>query len=142
MELQEALYPFRFEGFELREDSGGAGKYRGGLGFRRRYVMLGTARMQIKFDRIQCPPWGVAGGKEGRPGWVTIEKAATGATDIVHKSKNYPLEPGDRILVETGGGGGYGPAAERAPELLDRDVRRGYVTAEAAQRDYGRPGGR
>ena len=61
----------------------------------------------------------------------------SGEREIIYKSKGYPLELGDEIIVETGGGGGYGPPSERPRELLERDVRRGYVSVEAAERDYG-----
>jgi N-methylhydantoinase B len=136
VELQESMYPYRVVEFTLREDSGGAGKFRGGLGFRKRYEILGRCDLQAMFDRVKCPPWGVRGGKDGKSGRIIVEKKS-GAREIIYKSKAYPLEPGDSIIVETGGGGGYGPPSERARELIERDLRRGYITAEAARRDYG-----
>ena len=88
------------------------------------------------FDRVKWPPWGVQGGKEAKPGQITVVKKS-GDKEIIYKSKAYPLEPGDTIIVETGGGGGYGPPLERNPEYIERDLMRGYVSAEAAARDYG-----
>jgi len=88
------------------------------------------------FDRVKYPPWGVHGGKEGKSGRITVVKKS-GESEIIYKSKAYPLEPGDSIIVETGGGGGYGPPSERAAELVQRDLRRGYVSREAAAQDYG-----
>ena len=79
---------------------------------------------------------GVQSGKEGTPGRITVVKKS-GAHEIIYKSKAYPLEPGDTIIVETGGGGGYGPPRERPRELIERDLVRGYISAEAAERDYG-----
>jgi len=79
---------------------------------------------------------GVRGGKEAKSGQITVVKKS-GAKEIIHKSKGYPLEPGDEIVVETGGGGGYGPPSERSRELIERDLRRGYISVEAAERDYG-----
>jgi N-methylhydantoinase B len=79
----------------------------------------------------------VRGGKEAKPGRITIVKAATGREEIADKENAYPLEPGDLVRVETGGGGGYGPPSERSLELVQRDLDAGYVTAPAAQRDYG-----
>jgi N-methylhydantoinase B len=88
------------------------------------------------FDRVKYPPWGVHGGKAGQSGQITVIKKS-GDQEILYKSKAYPLEPGDSIIVETGGGGGYGSPHERKRELLERDLRRGYVSAKAARRDYG-----
>ena len=75
------------------------------------------------------------GGKEGKSGQITVVKKS-GASEIVYKSKGYPLQPGDEIIVETGGGGGYGAPAERARELIERDLRRGYISRDAAAGDY------
>jgi N-methylhydantoinase B len=88
------------------------------------------------FDRVKYPPWGVQGGKDGKSGQITVVKR-TGETEIIYKSKGYPLQRGDQIIVETGGGGGYGPPSERPRESVERDIMRGYVSAEAAVRDYG-----
>jgi N-methylhydantoinase B len=135
LELQESMYPYRIAEFSLRRDSGGAGKFRGGLGFRKRYQILGACDLQAMFDRVKYPPWGVHGGKAGKSGQITVVKKS-GETELVYKSKAYPLEPGDAIIVETGGGGGYGSPSERACELVERDVRRGYTSAVAAAQDY------
>ena len=135
IELQESMYPYRIAEFSLREDSAGAGKFRGGLGFRKRYRILGPCNLQALFDRVKYPPWGVQGGKEAKSGQITVVKKS-GAKEIIHKTKGYPLEPGDEIIVETGGGGGYGRPSERPRELIERDLRRGYVSMEAAEREY------
>ena len=135
VELQESMYPYRIVEFGLREDSGGAGRFRGGLGYRKRYEILGPCDLQAMFDRVKYPPWGVHGGKEGKSGQITVVKKS-GEREILYKSKAYPLEPGDSIIVETGGGGGYGPPGQRPREQLERDLRRAYVSAEAALRDY------
>ncbi len=135
VELQESMYPYRIVEFSLRQDSGGAGKFRGGLGFRKRYQILSSCDLQAMFDRVKYPPWGVHGGKEGKSGGITVVKKS-GEAEVLYKSKAYPLEPGDAIIVETGGGGGYGRPSERPGELVDRDLRRGYVSAEAAAQDY------
>jgi N-methylhydantoinase B len=136
VELQESMYPYRIIEFGLREDSGGAGRFRGGLGYRKRYEILGHCDLQAMFDRVKYPPWGVHGGKEGQSGQITVIKRS-GEQELLYKSKAYPLEPGDSIIVETGGGGGYGPPHERNREFLERDLRRGYVSLGAARRDYG-----
>ena len=136
MELQETLLPFRVESLELRQDSGGAGKFRGGLGFRKRYVIIYPCLVTTNVDRTRDPPWGVQGGKAGQPGCVTVYKAE-GGSEIISKVRNYPVNPGDVVVLETGGGGGWGPPSQRAREAIARDVARGYVSHEAAERDYG-----
>ena len=136
MELQETLLPFRVESLELRQDSGGAGKFRGGLGFRKKYVITYPCLLTTNVDRTRDPPWGVQGGKAGQPGCVTVYKAA-GGSEIISKVRNYPVKPGDVVVLETGGGGGWGSPSERARDAIARDVTRGYVSREAAERDYG-----
>ena len=88
------------------------------------------------FDRVKFPPWGVYGGKEGQSGRIVVEKQS-GEQEIIYKEKAYPLKAGDQITVETGGGGGYGSPHDRPRESVERDVMRGYVSPEAAARDYG-----
>jgi N-methylhydantoinase B len=145
LELQESLMPFRIEEFSLREDSGGAGKFRGGMGFRKAYRILRPAMLGTNLDRTKFPPWGVQGGKEAQPGRFTLVKAGATTEQSVEKENAYQLAPGDLVCVETGGGGGYGPPSERALDAIQRDLDAGYVTAAAAQRDYGvtiAPGGK
>jgi N-methylhydantoinase B len=137
LELQESLMPFRIEEFSLREDSAGAGKFRGGLGFRKRYRILRPCLLGTNLDRTKFPPWGVQGGKEARPGRFMLTKSGSTAEQSVEKENAYRLEPGDLVSVETGGGGGYGPPAERSLELIQRDLDAGYITRTAAEQDYG-----
>jgi N-methylhydantoinase B len=137
LELQESLMPFRIEEFSLREDSAGAGKFRGGLGFRKRYRILRPCLLGTNLDRTKFPPWGVQGGKEARPGRFILTTSGSTAEQSVEKENAYRLEPGDLVSVETGGGGGYGLPAQRSLELIQRDLDAGYVTPDAAERDYG-----
>ena len=129
--------PFLIEEFTLREDSGGAGKFRGGLGFRKKYRILAPCQLGTNLDRTLCPPWGVQGGEPAKPGRFIVVKAATGEEFTADKENDYSLEPGDLVCVETGGGGGYGPPSERALDLIQRDLDASYVTRTAAERDYG-----
>jgi N-methylhydantoinase B len=137
IELQESLYPMRIEEFALREDSAGGGKFRGGLGFRKRYAVLGPCSLWANFDRIACPPWGVRGGLAAKPGEVRVLKKGAETAEIFYKSEGTELDAGDTIFVETGGGGGYGPPSERATANVVRDLRLGYISPAAAERDYG-----
>ena len=136
VELQEALQPFRIEEFKLRTDSGGAGKYRGGLGFEKQYYVLEECKLWSNFDRVGCPPWGVYGGKEGMSGRVLIFKKDSQDPEILYKTEGYILKPGDRVRVETGGGGGYGQPEQRASAQIERDLARGYISPEHAKEHY------
>ncbi len=137
LELQESTLPVRIEEFSLRQDSAGAGKFRGGLGFRKRYRILAPCELQTNLDRTKFPPWGVQGGKEAKPGRFTVVDGRTGEERLVEKEKGLGLKPGDLVCVETGGGGGYGPPSERPLELIQRDLDAGYVSVASAERDYG-----
>jgi N-methylhydantoinase B len=136
LELQEATLPIRIEAFSLRQDSAGAGTFRGGLGFRKVYRILAPCMVQTNLDRTKFPPWGVQGGKEAKPGRFTLASHRTGAERSIGKEKGVALEPGDVLCVETGGGGGYGPPKQRRLDLIQRDLDAGYVSAGAAEQDY------
>ncbi|MDF2116330.1 hydantoinase B/oxoprolinase family protein [Roseiarcaceae bacterium H3SJ34-1] len=136
IELQEALYPFMVEEFALRQDSGGAGEYRGGLGLLKSYRITEPLNIRVDFDRLRCPPWGVCGGKDAKSGWVTVHKSS-GEVITLYKTKAHPVQPGDVICMEVGGGGGYGPPERRSRDLVSRDIARGYISKEAARSDYG-----
>ena len=110
LELQETYLPVRIEEFSLREDSGGAGKFRGGLGFRKRYRMLAPCGLQTNLDRTQISALGRAG-RQGRPARPLHpgrrrDRRASGRS---RRRKALQLKAGDLVCVETGGGGGYGP---------------------------------
>ena len=137
MELQESMYPFRYEELSLRDVSGGAGRWRGGLGFRKRYRILAPCKLWVNFDRIGCPPWGVLGGMAGRSGRVLVTRKGETEPETYFKADAVALEPGDAVCVEAGGGGGYGAPTERPAEDVARDVRRGYVSMESALAHYG-----
>ncbi|CEJ10032.1 Acetophenone carboxylase delta subunit [bacterium YEK0313] len=134
-EMQEALYPFLLLSKALRPDSGGAGRRRGGLGVEKRYRILAPCKVSLKFERGQCPPWGLAGGQAGATCFVEIIRAG-GETTRAWKG-TFSLEAGDRLLIVSGGGGGYGPAHEREIERVLADVEAGYVTSAHAAEAYG-----
>ena len=137
LELQEATLPIRIEEFSLRQDSAGAGTFRGGLGFRKTYRILAPCMVQTNLDRTKFPPWGVQGGNAAKPGRFTLVQQATGAQRSIGKEKGLALAPGDLLCVETGGGGGYGSPAQRPLPAIQRDLDAGYVSAAAAAQDYG-----
>ena len=124
---------------KLRQDSGGPGKFRGGLGVAQEVRMRAPGGVQSAIERTLCAPWGLHGGKDALPNRFSIvrkdgsiQKLPTGKT-IGH----ITLEVGDGFHVEVGGGGGFWPPLDRDPERVLADVRSGYISLEAAQRDYG-----
>jgi N-methylhydantoinase B len=135
VELQESMYPYRIVEFGLREDSAGAGKFRGGLGFRKKYLMLGDADLQAMFDRVKYPPWGVYGGKEGKSGQIIVEKNRCPRKSSTRK-KPIRSKPATGSRSKPAARG-YGAPSERPRESVERDMMRSYVSAEAAARDYG-----
>jgi N-methylhydantoinase B len=137
IEVQEASYPIEIDNYALRIDSGGAGEFRGGLGLSKSYVVRVPCMFISTFDRTLCPPWGLNGGLAAAVGNVTIT-SADGSTKSALK-ENIQLEAGDRVLVETGGGGGFGDPRERRPERLRDDLRQGYVSQDCARSVYGAP---
>jgi N-methylhydantoinase B len=122
--------------YGLRADSGGAGRHRGGLGIEREYELLAPAYITFSLERKVTPPWGLRGGKDGAVNGVDIV-SPDGSVRQVRKATRHAIAAGERVRIMTGGGGGYGPPAERDPEAVRRDVTEGYVSAEAARRDYG-----
>ena len=135
IELHEASYPFMFERFSLRTDSGGAGEFRGGLGLERRYLMLAPCRISTRIERTLCPAWGLNGGGDGAPGAAIIERA-DGTTQSALKDV-VMLKAGDRVRTLTGGGGGYGNPKRRSRDRVLTDLARGYISTAAAREVYG-----
>jgi N-methylhydantoinase B len=127
VEMQELYYPVLIEQHRLREGSGGAGKFRGGLGIEITVRTLCDAFVNINIERTRTTPWGLFGGKSGASARALIKQSADDAGTWLTKKPNYPLKKGGRVTFFTAGGGGYGPAAERPPELVERDRRLGYA---------------
>jgi N-methylhydantoinase B len=136
VELQELQYPFIIEQLALRTDSGGAGKYRGGLGTAITYRCLQACNVNINSERTIDPPWGLWSGKPGASAYAEIQRR-DGRVEKVLKATAVPLEADDRVTFYTGGGGGWGDPRERDPFALAEDVRRGFVSREAMTSEYG-----
>jgi N-methylhydantoinase B len=94
-----------------------------------------TVNSQI--ERTQCAPWGLEGGHEALANRISVRRAdGTVVTPPNGKLYSYQLDPGDVYVVESGGGGGFGDSLDRPTATVAEDVRLGYVSAEAARRDY------
>jgi N-methylhydantoinase B len=136
VETLEARYPIRVERYEWRPDSAGAGRHRGGLGLDKIIRVLEPCNFNISYERTKCAPWGLLEGEPGTVGYGEVERAS-GERTVERKASRIEVKAGDRIHIHTGGGGGYGPATERDPELVGMDVYRGYVSRKAAHDIYG-----
>jgi N-methylhydantoinase B len=134
VEVMESRAPVVFEEKRLLEDSGGVGKYRGGLGQRVRIRVLSDDPIDFiigNVGRIDPPPFGLAGAGPGQAGFVGIDGEAV-SPRTAHEIRT------DQVVTEIiPGGGGYGPVSERSREAVERDVRLGYVSRKAALADYG-----
>ncbi len=139
VEVLEQYYPVLFEEFALAEGTGGAGKYRGGMGVRYAIrIRRGEARVSMVMDHGRVGPQGVLGGSDGGVNTVRIERGGEIYTPPhLSKDQDIVVGPGDLVRVTTPGGGGYGDPRQRDRALIARDLRRGYYTEEQAQTLFG-----
>jgi N-methylhydantoinase B len=139
LEILEAAYPVRFTQWALRPDSGGPGRHRGGLGAVYEIEPLdGAAEVSLFAERGRHAPKGIAGGGDAALNRFTYQTAeGERHPPMASKMVGVRLAQGRRLRIESPGGGGYGPADRRDVDAVAADVRLGYVTAEAAARDYG-----
>jgi N-methylhydantoinase B len=136
-EALELEFPIRVESCRLRADSGGPGRFRGGLGFEKRFeVTRGEARISHRGERHLTAPWGVLGGRPGARARSLLRRAAGPEVQIPSKLE-FTMQPGDQLDVWTSGGGGYGDPLERSAELVAADVLDRKVTVDAARERYG-----
>ncbi len=136
LEILEAAYPVMFTQWALRPDSGGAGRHRGGLGDVYEIEVLDEngAEVFLLGERGRFAPFGVAGGGEAalnRFFWETDDGEAT--APLVSKVTGVRIRKGQRVRLETPGGGGWGDPAEREKSRIERDTREGYVEAKGAR---------
>jgi N-methylhydantoinase B len=136
VEMTEAEYPLLIEAYELIPDSGGPGRWRGGMGVRKRFRFLEQeAVLQVRSDRRRFQPYGLDSGRPGAPS----------RNDLIRGGQTQPMPTKFTTLIHSGdifdhhqaGGGGYGDTCERDPALVLADVRDGRVTLDWARRDYG-----
>ena len=136
IEILETEFPVEVVRFDLAADSGGPGRWRGGLGLVREYRALGRSRRVARGGRELTPPPGRDGGLPGRSSRVVLNPRTDRERPVTARDGNVELEAGDVIRYELGGGGGFGdPLTRPAAEVL-ADVHEGYVTPGAARADY------
>ncbi len=137
VEFLETEYPLLVECYELIDGSGGAGRFRGGMGIRRSIRVLGE---EVEFsshgDRQKIPPWGLFGGKEGRCGRFSLNPGTPDMKILPSKSSGLKFVKNDLFVAETPGGGGYGDPTERDPQLVLRDYLEGRILEDEVEATY------
>jgi 5-oxoprolinase (ATP-hydrolysing)/N-methylhydantoinase B len=148
VEVFESRYPaFRIESYSLTTDSGGPGKFRGGLGGERVFtVTVPHVTVSALLNRMRTEPWGVLGGDAGKVGGLWVKRGGEGewrtfveefGTISPSKFSGVTLHEGDPVTLALPGGGGYGSPTERDRDRVRRDVDEGFVSVRAAREKYG-----
>ena len=135
-EVYETKFPVRVEEFSIRTDSGGAGRHRGGCGVVRTYRLLEDCHCALWFERSKTPAWGLNGGADGTGPRIEIRQP-DGSVERLLKMRARGFKAGTVIETMTGGGGGNGDPRTRPLLEVQADVRQGFVSTEAAWKDYG-----
>lgn len=136
-EQVENKFPLLVKHYRLRQDSGGAGQFRGGLGAECEVMSLAKVNYQTRVDRVKHPPWGLAGGKSALGNRIGMRKK-DGTEELFPGGKvNMRLDGGESYTLRSGGGGGFGNPKKRSRAAVLRDLRLGYISLKAAQSDYG-----
>jgi N-methylhydantoinase B len=133
----ESHFPLRVTQYELLEDRGGPGRWRGGLGTAREIEFLDDAGCSLEGDGSVWAPPGLFGGKEGTPGAVLLNRGSDSEIELPSKFPYRKAAAGDRLCLVSPCGGGYGDPLERDRERINEDLADGYVTAESARTHYG-----
>jgi N-methylhydantoinase B len=137
-EQLESKYPVLVEKYALRQDSGGAGRQRGGLGAEMVVQALSPFTLTTRIDRMHCKPWGLEGGHDAMGNSIGIRTKGEWSDELPNaKVFGVRIRKGDAYVMRSGGGGGFGTPLQRDPELVLADVSQGYVSREAARESYG-----
>lgn len=138
VEYVEREFPLRIERYAIRPDSGGPGTYRGGCGVIRDVrVLCDSAELGTRMENAKFPPYGVAGGRAGRPGAIIVNPGTPEERQLPPVGDGVKLKRGDLLRLVTCGGGGWGDPFKRDPLLVQQDVARGFVSIQGALADYG-----
>jgi len=137
-EMAEVKTPCVVESLRLIPDSGGAGRYRGGLGVERVVRARAPCVFSSQIERAHCKPWGLEGGGEATGNSIGLRIDGKWKEDFPNaKMVMANLKVGDAYVLRSGGGGGYGPAWERPADRVAEDVRQGYISLDSAAEYYG-----
>jgi N-methylhydantoinase B len=134
-EVWESKNPWLLEKVELRPDTGGPGRYRGGLGLDMHFRMREDSYVTAALERTQNAPWGLEGGLEGVANSAELIERDGTVTEF-GKATRLRCPKGSTLALHCGGGGGYGPPAERPTAEVLADLREGYITEEHAREHY------
>ena len=136
IEILESEYPCRVTEMSMIPDSGGAGEFRGGTVFRRRYELLQDAIVVRRYERAKFPAQGVNDGSNGKPSQF-VKVGHNGDETPLEAAGRFEMKAGEGFYLDKAGGGGYGDPKSRDPDAIRRDIAEGYVTPGGAKRDYG-----
>jgi N-methylhydantoinase B/oxoprolinase/acetone carboxylase alpha subunit len=137
-EQLEAKYPVLVESLSLIPDSGGPGRYRGGLGVETVVQAIADFNVNTSIERAVCLPWGLEGGLEGTGNEMLMRRDGVAHDDVPNaKVFRARVKAGDAFILRSGGGGGFGSPLVRPAASVQHDVRQGYVSIEAARDYYG-----
>ena len=136
-EFIETTFPARVERLALATDSGGPGRFRGGLGYCKEIRVLNDATFLSIADRSILACWGLKGGKAGAPFRVTIDPGGPNERTLPGLADGVSVAAGEIVRIETTGGGGWGDPLERDAHLVALDVMQGVVSRASAESDYG-----
>ena len=128
VEVMEVTYPFRIDKYGLSPDSGGDGKYRGGMGIIREIMLLGDeAKLSLSTDRRKIGPWGVSGGRPGATSDCIIV-SGSGMRKRLPSKITTTINKGEKLIIVTPGGGGWGDPSEREQDKVERDLAEGLIS--------------
>jgi len=136
-EYQEAYYPLTVNEYSTRTDTGGAGEFRGGHGILKMYTFEEAGAITLQDDRAHTYAWGVEGGSHAQTSEKTLIRTDGTKESLPSKVEALPVEPGDKLVFSTAGGGGLGDPTARDAGAVAEEVRRGLVSESAARAEYG-----
>ncbi len=138
VEVIELSYPLLVNGYGLLPDTGGPGKFRGGVGLYRSITLLrGKATVSVSTERSRLKPWGLAGGHPGTSSVLKVKHTNGDTKKPMHGKYTGILQEGDTVILETAGGGGFGDPLQREPEAVRTDVLEELISRQQAEEVYG-----